>query len=841
MTREVARAIWYGAVLAATLAWPHHEGPESGPNPPVFPTPAVAAPVARPQPPFGAPSLARQYANAKRLPLDRRVDTRALYRQAEGHLSGMPVFSSALNRYLGAPEARAARSGKGPFKGKWRPLGPGNIGGRTRTLVIDPGKPDTMIAGGVSGGVWRTTNGGQSWKPLGTGLANIAVNALAMHPKDSSRLYVGTGEGYFREDVRGTGLPLRGGGVFRSTNGGKRWKMLAATEGEDFWFVNDLVFSANGKRLYAATRSGVHRSDDEGKTWQQILEPDVKGGCLDLAIRADRSDDVLFASCGTFEQATIWRSEDAAARARGGKGPKFEAVLEDPGMGRTSIAIAPSDQNVIYALAASNDKGDYEQGLHAVFRSTTGGASGSWEVRIRNTATDFNSTLLLHNPIVASRTTCGFSAADLFLPMGWYVNALAVDPVDPEVVWAAGVDWFRSDDGGRSWGAASFWWGAPAPAFAHADQHTMAFHPDYDGLANRTVFISNDGGIYRSDDAGATVATGAQGLCHPANTAMVWTSLNNSFQITQFYFGLPFPDGAGLLGGAQDNGTLLGFQGSADGWLRVFGGDGGYVAIDPRDRRVFYVESQNGNLVKTTNGGVSFRPARSGLPPSDGRFLDPGGNFVFIAPFVMDPSNPDTLWIGSEMIYRSTDGASSWQQASEKLKGRVSAISVAPADSGRVVAGIETGFLYVHDDAMVAGPSTRWRARRPRKAWVTSVAHDPADPDVIYATYGGFGGKHVYRSLDGGLSWTSIDGKGATGLPDIPIHALLVDPVDSDRLYLGTDLGVFVSLDRGASWAQENAGFGNIVTESLSVLRQGSTRWVYAFTHGRGAWRVRLR
>lgn len=753
----------------------------------------------------------------------------------------MPVFSSALDRYLGAPEARAARSGKGPFKGKWRALGPGNIGGRTRTLVIDPGKPDTMIAGGVSGGVWRTTNGGRSWKPLGAGLANVAVNALAMHPKHSSRLYVGTGEGYFREDVRGTGLPLRGGGVFKSTKGGKRWKMLAATEGEDFWFVNDLVFSANGKRLYAATRTGVHRSDDEGKTWEQILEPDVKGGCLDLAIRTDRSDDVLFASCGTFEQATIWRSEDAAAGARSGKEPKFEAVLEDPGMGRTSIAIAPSDQDVIYALAASNDKGDYEQGLHAIFRSTTGGASGSWEVRIRNTATDVNSTLLLHNPIVASRAICGFTGADLFLPMGWYVNALAVDPVDPEVVWAAGVDWFRSDDGGRRWGAASFWWSAQAPAFAHADQHTMAFHPDYDGLANRTVFISNDGGIYRSDDAGATVATGAQGLCDPANTAMVWTPLNNSFQITQFYFGLPFPDGAGLLGGAQDNGTLLGFQGNADGWLGIFGGDGGYVAIDPRDRRVFYVESQSGNLVKTTDGGASFRPARFGLPPSDGRFLDPGGNFVFITPFIMDPSDADTLWIGSKMIYRSTDGASSWQQASEKLRGRVSAISVAPADSGRVALGTETGVLYVQDDALAAGPSTKWTAKRPRKAWVTSVAHDPADPDVIYATYGGFGGKHVYRSLDGGLSWRSIDGKGATGLPDIPIHALLVDPVDSDRLYLGTDLGVFVSLDRGATWAQENAGFGNIVTESLSVLRQGSTRWVYAFTHGRGAWRVRLR
>lgn len=789
--------------------------------------------------PFGVPQQAQQFANAKRLPPDRRVDTRALYAAAERRLQRMPVYDSALGRHLSGPELRARSSGKRALRGKWKPLGPGNIGGRTRALAIDASRPATMYAGGVSGGVWKTTNGGSSWSSASTGLENVAVNSMVIRPGKPKTLFVGTGEGYFRETVRGTGLPLRGGGIFRTTRAGKQWERLASTAGEDFWFVNDLEFSADGERLYAATRSGVFRSDDQGTSWARLLDPTATGGCLDLALRTDVDDDVLFASCGTFEQATVWRSKDASSRS--GE-VTFEAVLRDPGMGRTSLAIAGSDQDVVYALAASNVQGDYEQALHAVFRSSVGGDAGSWEARLRNTDPRFSNTLLLHNAVIAQLSACGFSGTDDFLPMGWYVNAIAVDPVDPDVVWAAGVDWFRSDDGGSSWGPASFWWASPGtPSMLHSDQHVLAFHPDYDGDTNQTILVGNDGGIYRSDNARAGVSTGGPGLCNPASTAVIWKPLNNSFEVTQFYAGLPFPDGDGVLGGAQDNGTLLGAAGNANGWLRVLGGDGGYVAIDPRDRRVLYAESQNGNLAKSVDGGANFFPARNGLPPGDGRFLDPGGNFVFITPFVLDPNNPDRLWIGGQSMYRSIDGAASWQPASVPLKGRVSAIAVAESDSNHLAAGTEKGWLYVNSDALAASGATRWAASRPRRAWLTWVTFDPADSDILYATYGGFGDAHVFRSDDGGRAWRSIDGSGSASLPDIPVHAVVIDPVDTARIYLGTDLGVFVSTDRGISWAQENAGFGNIVTESLHLQQEGNRRRLYAFTHGRGAWRVNLR
>ena len=160
-------------------------------------------------------------------------------------------------------------------------------------------------------------------------------------------------------------------------------------------------------------------------------------------------------------------------------------------MGRTYLAIAPSAPSTIYAIAASNDGGpggNFEQGLLAVYRSQAGGDSGSWEARVRNTDPVKLHTLLLTNALPASYQYCGVASQDAWITMGWYCNVLAVDPVDPDVLWAGGVDLFRSDDGGRSWGLASYWWSRTSDSFVHADQHALAFHPDYDGESNQVLF-----------------------------------------------------------------------------------------------------------------------------------------------------------------------------------------------------------------------------------------------------------------------------------------------------------------------------------------------------------------
>ena len=216
-------------------------------------------------------------------------DTAAAYRAAHAHLDAMPRHSTRL----GGPVPRMQSTEKESKKsfvaaralGQWEPLGPGNIGGRTRTLVIHPSQPDIMYAGGVSGGVWKTTDAGQTWTPLADRIANIAVNSMAIHPTNPDVLYVGTGEGYFREIERGTWLPLRGAGIFKTEDGGATWSRLPSTNKSEFHWVNDLIISLKDpERIYAATRAGVLISENGGRSWSHSLDPEVNGGCLDLAL-----------------------------------------------------------------------------------------------------------------------------------------------------------------------------------------------------------------------------------------------------------------------------------------------------------------------------------------------------------------------------------------------------------------------------------------------------------------------------------------------------------------------------------------------------------------------------
>ncbi len=758
---------------------------------------------------------------------------------ARRHIDRMPTHSITLQSFAaailagfwsGTPNWPALRT-----LGGWEPLGPGNIGGRTRSLIIHPTNPDIMYTGGVSGGVWKTTDGGQIWWPLADLISNIAINSMAMDPSDPDTLYAGTGEGYFREEVRGTWLPLRGAGIYKTTNGGASWQLLQATDNEDFHWVNDLVTSPNHPaRVYAATRTGVWLSDNRGADWARLLESEENGGCLDLALVTDLPNDRLFAACGTLGQATVYR------RVMTDSGV-WQPILSEPGMGRTTLAIAPSSRNIVYALSASNlsgPSGNYEQGLHALYRSDLNGDPGSWQVQVDNTDPIKLHTLLLTNPAAASYLDCGWSNENRWINMGWYANVVAVDPIDPDVVWAAGVDLFRSDDGGRSWGLASYWWmDRDDPQFVHADQHAIVFHPDYDGAGNRTLYAANDGGIFITLDSSSPVARGPDAICDPGESQMPWGSLNHNLGITQFYHGAVFPGAQRFIGGTQDNGTLLLTEGAGhDDWLHVIGGDGGYVAINPVDPSIVYGESQRANIRKSTDGGLHFSGVSAGIPASTEEFL-------FITPFVMDPNEPRRLWMGGHRLWRTDNSAGFWRAASQTLSstGWVSALAVHPSTSDTVVVGTSEGFIHISHDATASDQSTAWPSVRPRGGFVSWIAFDPQDPETLYATYAGFGGEHVWRSRDGGEAWQALTGSGTARLPDIPVHSLVVDPGDSRLLYIGTDLGVFTSVNGGATWAVENTGFANAVTEALTLARDDDDRpWLFAFTHGRGAWRVPL-
>lgn len=753
------------------------------------------------------------------------------YEAALARIRNMPHYSTATGKVIPAGTPGQALD-------TWTEIGPSNIGGRTRQLVFEPGNPDVMYASAVAGGVWKSSNGGRTWVQL-TDLAipNIAVNSLAIDPASPQTLYAGTGEGYFNGDG------VRGAGIFKTTDGGASWSRLSATATPDFYYVNDVLVSPrNSNRLYAATRTGVWRSTNGGNTWSRILNAASVLGCFDLVVQPNGDQGFVFASCGTFiygAASGIYRAADSA-----GKEP-WQQVYTEQNIGRTSLAIAPSDQDVIYALAADSAPGIYLYGLRAVFRSTAAGSAGTWTAQVRNTDSNKVNTLLLTNPVYAMLQECHYGPSSAFYNQGWYDNVIAVDPTDPERVWAGGIDLFRSDDGGRNWGVASYWWfsggvsGTPYdPNYAHADQHAIAFHPGYNGTTNKTMFVTSDGGVFRTDDARANVGMTLNAICgSPVPGAVTWRSLNNGYAVTQFYHGTVYPDGQTFFGGTQDNGTIHGSLQSGGEWRQIQGGDGGYVAVDPLNTNTLFAEYTGLSITRSQDGGATFTDATSGINNDSG--------FAFIAPFHLNAANSQHLMTGGWYIWRSTNQANSWQRASAITAGQgsVSAIGISPVDANRAVIGMSDGYLLFSHSANSANQTTSWAYSRPRSGYVSSIHWDPENADLVYATYATFhtaGNQfHVYRSTDAGRTWAGLDGTGTTAIPDLPVHSLIVDPTNTQRLYVGTDAGVFTSIDGGANWYKEVTGYANVVTEALSLSTVGDIQ-LYAFTHGRSAWRVSL-
>jgi uncharacterized repeat protein (TIGR01451 family) len=841
---------------------------------------------------------------ATELPIER-------YFEAKEQMKAMPRYSTAeaallpseketgetddavLSRTTGQSLSAGSTGG---VLGTWQALGPGNVGGRTRTILIDPVTPNTMYAAGVAGGIWKTTNGGASWSALDDFMANIAVTCMAFEPGNSSVIYAGTGEGFFNADG------VQGAGIFKSLDAGATWTRLASTTGIDFQFVNDLVVGngANSQHVYAATRSGAWRSLDGGATWAMILNvPTVAGsatgvrGAMDLAIRTDQATDYLFVSAGTAfnpgEPAShIYRGTDAANAAVVPTGTtanagSFTDVYTEAGMGRTSLAIAPSNQNTIYAMADTSNAGNYNLGLLGVFRSTSSGDAGTWTTQVRNTSANKQDTLLLANPVNAVLVECGFGATNQFLNQGWYDNVLAVDPTDANVVWAGGTDLFRSDNGGVNWGVASYWWfqgnGTPPnngdPQLVHADNHAIVFHPDYNGTSNQTLFIGDDGGIYKTDNAkagnvgyvngttpsGGTV-TSTSPICGNEFTPggfftvpspVIWGPLNNGYQVTQFWPGAVYPNGTTYFGGTQDNGTNRGTDANGtNGWERILGGDGGYAAVDFNNTNLLYAENTGNTFQKSTNGGASFVAARTGIS---------GDTFPFTAVFRMDPNTSARLWYAGRFMWRTDNSAGNWTRTSDAQQtgGSVTAIAIAPGNSNKVINGAVSGQLRRTTIGTTATSTsvlnTTWlQSFTPRGNNLGSISwveYDPSNTNTVWTTVSNFnsassgnGFGHVFKSTDSGATWTLADGNqtpaNPNSIPDIPAWAVVVDPNNSNRIYVGTDLGVFVTLDGGANWLKETTGFSNVVVKSLEIKNVGGVSTIYAFTHGRSAFKVAI-
>jgi len=701
--------------------------------------------------------------------------------------------------------------------GAWEPLGPVNIGGRTKALVIHPTNPATMYAAAATGGIWKTLDAGQNWMPLTDSLPTLAMSSLAMDPSNPDTLYAGSGE------------QPPGAGIFKTTDGGQTWTQLAPTAG--FAYVFSLAISpSRPANIYAATDSGLWSSPDGGATWTNALPS--PGGCYSTVVRGDQPSDIVFATCSQPDgyplvalQVEIWNYPSGGAYSiyRGDMASgNWQMVFSTPNMGATALAIAPGAPDTIYALATNTDPASpFNEALLGLYASDQGGVSGTWGQRAGTSNPDSITANMLSYP--AQAPDCSYSISGRHSGQGGWNLGLAVDPTDSQTLFAAGVRLSRSRDGGRTFAGAT----TTSNVLFHTDFHALAFPPNYDGFFNQTLFNTNDGGVYRTDIA----RTEAQALtCSQPFVNFSGTAVNNGLQVNQFYHGAVTPGGGLYLGGTQDTSTLLGSAAAPGQWTPILGGDGGMSRFDPLDPNTMYFEYEFLGFAKTADGGNTYLPATHGID-------EPAADFPFVTYFAFDPQNSLTLYLGGNQLWRSADGAQTWTAVGPNTGANISAIAVNPSNSGQVIYGDITGTIY---NGAVNPAGNTWTSSQPRSGYVSRIVFDPTQPGLVYATYATFRGQpsdsQIYISTDGGNTWSAA---GGSSLPDIPVHILLVDPDLSSTLYIGTDLGVFVSFDSGTTWASDNS-FPSVITESLQIDRNGAAKYLYAFTYGRGAWRVNL-
>ncbi len=743
--------------------------------------------------------------------------TAEAYLQAEQQLREQLARQAELERQ-GDDRAVVLR-GLGAVAQPWTWLGPRNWGGRTRAFVVSPSDPNTMLAGGITGGIWRSEDGGGSWSPMTDTFSNISIGVLEIDPGHSRVIYAGTGEAYYRHRNQ-----HRGNGIMKSIDGGTSWAFLEATTANSaFDWVGDIEVSHHdSQRVYAATGTGVWLSTDGGASWGNGPVLPANGnpvGCMELAIRPDLTPDVVFASCG-FEN-----SPDGVYRSTDG-GERWEQVLPADGqdIGFAALAIAPSRPDVVYASVSGID--EMAKGLYA---STEGGKPGSWTLRAKpgpGTIDWLGNCRELKDPY----------------GQGGYDNVVAVDPTDPNRLWVGGVDLFRSDDGGATLTIASDWALDPNDntPYAHADQHVIVFDPRYDGAANRTVYFGNDGGLYRTDDDRVSLGTSTCGSV----TGISYRSMNRGYGISQFIGGSVSDNGDIVIGGTQDNGTYrLDSPGTAD-WTPIRGGDGGNSAIDPAGDwlMVSNYEFTFTRLVGAARTGQSilcnrWEPSEECANATKGLCTWNGSKWtcdpsLFYPPLERDPNDPRVMWTGGTRVWRTSDIGSNWAPVGSLPSGGVvSAIGLSASDADTVYVGSKGGVVYRSTNATDAAATwTRIDAAFPA-ALVSSIAVDPTDASTVYVAFKTFDGEQVWRSIGGG-PFEAVDGT----LPDTPVNALAVNPRNHAMVYAGTDLGVFESLDGGTTWRVANENLATTIVNRL-VFRAASSE-LYAFTFGRGAYKV---
>lgn len=685
----------------------------------------------------------------------------------------------------------------------WTNNGPGNIGGRIRAIL--PIDAATVFVGGVSGGIWKTTNcctTSTTWTPINDFMANLAVSSLILDPTNANVMYAGTGEGFFNVDA------VRGAGVFQSTDGGATWNQLASTNNSSWYYVNRLAISPNGATLLAATNTGIYRSTNGGSTWIR-----VESSSNYKDVKFDPTDSMkAIASRASFQ---VRYSTDGGVTWLVATGVTSGSSSLD----RVELAYAPSNPSIVYASAGP---------AAVVYKSTDGGH-----------------TYALVN------ADAGYQASPT--SQYWYDNAFWVDPTDPNHVVGGGLDLYQSTNGGTTFTKISDWttgWPDNPPS-PHADHHALVSIPG----SSTALLNGNDGGLMYTSN----ILTAGN---NPPGYNNGWVYLNNNLGITQFY-GVAGNGNGVLYGGAQDNGVSRGTPGAPNAWTYAFGGDGGKTVADPTNPNYLYGEYTNAQVHRSVNGGASadyiygeyYNGSAWTCRAAPYRIDDAcNGTANFIAPILLDPNNANRLLVGglslwvtndarTPYVYNSPTGGPQWAAIKSSIGSEIIAIAVAPSNSNV----IWVGYANSRIDMTTDGGATWMRvdsnigANKPGTQ-VSAIAIDRNNSNIVYVGFTGFGANRAWRTADSGTTWTNI----TSNLPQAPIYAFAINPSNSAWLYVGTEIGIFASVDAGATWnvpagAANGDGPANVATFDLQWMGGGNSTGspiLIAGTHGRGAWTV---
>jgi len=672
--------------------------------------------------------------------------------------------------------------------GAWTLAGPTNVGGRLTSLAVDPHDADHVWAGSAAGGVFESTDAGTTWAPVFDGQPVLNIGAVAAHPTDSSVVYVGTGE------ANGAGYSYDGDGVYRTGDGGATWQHLGldATRRIGRIAIDPVspqrIFVAAAGNIYTPDANrGVYRSTDGGASWTRVLFVAPTAGAIDVVIDPSNPSRVYAAIWEHYSTSThwtaggvnsgIWRSLDG-----GDTWTRLTSGLPAPAadVGRIGLALAASSPQTLYALYL-DDPGHFV----GLYKTVNGGTSWS--------------------KATASGAKTSFSS------YGYYMGQVRVDPADANVVYLLDVFWARSVNGGQSFTVFT--------SGDYADKHDLVILPG-------RLYQANDAGFYRSTNGGTS-----------------WTRAS-FLPATQYYdLGIDPVNPLRRYGGTQDNGSIRTIDGGPL-WYVFGGGDGFHCEVDPVDSMRVYFESSFGTLRRSLDGGDTSQEAVRGIPVND--------RTNWSTPIVHDPVVSQRLYTGSFRVFRSTDGASNWNAISGDLtdghpalvesdhshlenvvEGTITTLAVSSVNGGVIWAGTDDGHVWVTQN----GGGVWTKVDVPgRTEWVTRVEADPHAAGGAYVTYSGYRFDsplpRIFRTQDFGASWTDIAGN----LPDVPLNGVNADPDPAmrGRLFVASDLGVYVTDDYGLDWSALGTGLPPVVVLDLDLVT--SSRQLFAGTHGRSAY-----